>query len=412
MSETAAKQDRVKQDGIAPINVSEPHLYRDDIWQPIFAKLRAEDPVHYVADSRSGPFWAVTKYEDIVRVDTDPKSFSSSYKLGGVTLDDRTTSQSFMQMDAPDHTVKRKAVTPIVAPKSLKQMEVLIRQRAANVLDDLPRNEEFNWVDDVSIELTSMMLATLFGHPLEERRQLVHWSEVLTADLEDPDSPISSEEERLAVMREFFMSMVGKWEKRKSEEPSHDIVSLLAHDPGMADASLEELTSTFGLFLVGGNDTTRNSMSGGVWGFAQSPDEWTKLTHNPKLLGNAVSEIIRFQTPVMYERRTATCDTEIGDKKIAKGDRVAMYYISGNQDESVFDEAEMLRIERSNARQHLSFGMGPHRCIGSRLAEMQLRVLWEEILARDLKIEVLEKPSYAFSNLVRSPVNLPVRIKG
>lgn len=400
------------RNAIETIDVSRPGIFRDDAWRPLFAKLRAEDPVHYCADSRSGPYWSITRYEDIVRVDTDPVSFSSHFSRGGVTLDDRKTSQSFMQMDPPDHTRKRKSVTGIVAPKSLGQMEILIRERAGRTLDALPRNEEFDWVENVSVELTSMMLATLFGHPVEDRRRLVRWSDIITADLEDPESPISTEEERQEVLKEFYMSMVDVWQRRQSEPPGFDIISILAHDPEMRNASLQEVTSVFGLFLVGGNDTTRNSMSGGVWGFAQNPDEWAKLKANPKLLGNAVSEIIRFQTPVIYERRTATRDVELGGKTIAEGDRVAMWYISGNRDESVFDEPDRLRIERPNARQHLSFGMGPHRCIGSRLAEMQLRVLWEEVLARGLEIEVLTPPTYAFSNLVRSPTRLPVRIKG
>jgi cytochrome P450 len=399
-------------DSLDALDVSHPSIYRDDRWRPLFSRLRAEDPVHYCPTSRTGPYWAITRYEDIIRVDTDPISFSSSYTRGGVTLDDRTSSQSFMQMDAPVHTAKRKKVTPIVAPNNLAQMESLIRERAARVLDGLPRNEEFNWVDKVSIELTSMMLATLFDFPVEERRQLVHWSDVITADLEDPKSPIRTEEERRNVLADFYRSMVEIWKRRQEEPPRFDIISILAHDPEMQKASLQEVTSVLGLFLVGGNDTTRNSMSGGVWGFSQFPDEWAKLRADPKLLENAVAEIIRFQTPVIYERRTATRDVEVGGKKIAEGDRVAMWYISGNRDEDVFQDAERLRVDRPNARQHIAFGMGPHRCIGSRLAEMQLRVLWEEVLARDLKIEVLAPPTYAFSNLVRSPVELPVRIKG
>jgi len=395
---------------IDPFDVGRPELYHKDAWRPVFEKLRADDPVYYCETGRSGPYWAITRYEDIVRVDSDPATFSSSHLLGGVTLEDKSN-VTFMQMDPPQHTAKRKSVTPIVAPKSLAQMEVLIRDRAAKTLDALPRGEEFDWVDRVSIELTSMMLATLFGHPIEDRRTLVRWSDTITADLDDPDSPIRTEAQRGEVMREFYLSMLDIWKRRREEEPRFDIVSILAHDPDMRNAPVEEITGLFGLFLVGGNDTTRNSMSGGMWGFAQHPTEWRKLKADPKLLGNAVSEIIRYQTPVIYERRTALRDVEIAGKTIAKGDRVGMWYISGNRDESVFEDADSLKIDRPNARQHLSFGMGPHRCVGSRLAEMQLRVLWEEVLKRDLEIEVLEKPSYAFSNLVRSPTRLPVRIK-
>jgi cytochrome P450 len=395
---------------VDPFDVGRPELYHQDAWRPVFEKMRVDAPVYYCESGRAGPYWAVTRYEDIVRIDTDPATFSSSHLLGGVTLEDRS-SVTFMQMDPPFHTAKRKSVTPIVAPKSLAQMEVLIRERAAKTLDALPRGEAFDFVDKVSIELTSMMLATLFGHPVEDRRSLVRWSDTITADLDDPASPIRTEQQRMEVMREFYLSMLAAWKKKREEQPTLDIISILAHDPAMRDAPVEEITSLFGLFLVGGNDTTRNSMSGGMWGFAQHPDEWRKLRADPKLLGNAVSEIIRYQTPVIYERRTATRDVELGGKTIAKGDRVGMWYLSGNRDESVFDDADALRIDRPNARQHLAFGMGPHRCVGSRLAEMQLRVLWEEVLVRDLDIEVLEKPSYAFSNLVRSPTRMMVRIR-
>jgi len=393
------------------LDVSHPQIYRDDSWRPLFAQLRAEHPVYYCPRSRSGPYWSITRFADIVRVDTDPLSFSSSYLHGGVTIEDRVAA-SFMQMDPPVHTEKRKNVTAVVAPRSLAQMESLIRERAGRVLDALPRNEEFDWVQRVSIELTSMMLATLFAYPVEQRHKLVHWSDVLTADLDDPESPVRTEAERQAGLQDFYMTMMELWQQRQKEEQSYDIISLLAHDEGVRSASFDEICALFGLFLVGGNDTTRNSMSGGAWGFSEFPDEWRKLKANPGLAGNAAAEIIRYQTPVIYQRRTATCDVELGDQTIAAGDKVVMWYISGNRDESVFKDADRLQVDRPNARQHTAFGMGPHRCLGARLAEMQLRILWEEALIRDLDIEILGPPTYAFSNLVRSPLSLRARIKG
>lgn len=392
-------------------DVSHPQLYRDDSWRPLFARLRAEHPVYYCPESRSGPYWSISRYADIIRVDTDPLSFSSSHLHGGVTIEDRVAA-SFMQMDPPVHTQKRRNVTAVVAPKSLAQMEGLIRDRAGKVLDALPRNEEFDWVEQVSIELTSMMLATLFAYPVEQRHKLVHWSNVLTADLDDPDSPVRSEEERQAGLQDFYLTMMDLWQRRQKEPQSYDIISLLAHDEGVRSASFDEICALFGLFLVGGNDTTRNSMSGGAWAFSQFPDEWRKLKADPALAGNAAAEIIRYQTPVIYQRRTATCDVVVGGEKISAGDKVVMWYISGNRDESVFPDADVLQIDRPNARQHISFGMGPHRCLGARLAEMQLRILWEEVLARDLNVEILAPPTYAYSNLVRSPLTLRARITG
>lgn len=398
-------------DNVEALDVSDPRLYRDDSWRPLFARLRAEHPVYYCPNSRSGPYWSISRYADIVRVDTDPVSFSSSHLHGGVTIEDRVAA-SFMQMDPPLHTEKRKNVTAVVAPKSLAQMEALIRERAGRVLDALPRNAEFDWVQEVSIELTSMMLATLFAYPVEQRHKLVDWSNVLTADLDDPDSPVRSEAERQAGLQDFYMTMMDLWRRRQQEEQSYDIISLLAHDEGVRSASFDEICALFGLFLVGGNDTTRNSMSGGAWGFSQFPDEWRKLKADPKLVGNAAAEIIRYQTPVIYQRRTALRDVEVAGETIAAGDKVVMWYISGNRDEDVFRDADRLQVDRSNARQHVAFGMGPHRCLGARLAEMQLRVLWEEVLARDLEVEILGAPTYAFSNLVRSPVSLPAKIIG
>jgi cytochrome P450 len=393
------------------LDASHPQLYRDDSWRPLFDTLRAEHPVYYCPQSRSGPYWSISRYADIVRVDTDPQSFSSSYLHGGVTIEDRVAA-SFMQMDPPAHTEKRRNVTAVVAPKSLAQMEGLIRERAGRVLDALPRNEEFDWVEQVSIELTSMMLATLFAYPVEQRHKLVDWSNLLTADLDDPESPIRTEEERQAGLQEFYLTMLELWQQRQKEPQSYDIISLLAHDESVRSASFEEICALFGLFLVGGNDTTRNSMSGGAWGFSQFPEEWRKLQANPSLAGNAAAEIIRYQTPVIYQRRTATRDVVVGGETIAAGDKVVMWYISGNRDESVFADADRLQVDRPNARQHIAFGMGPHRCLGARLAEMQLRILWEEVLARDLAIEILAPPVYAYSNLVRSPLSLRARING
>ncbi len=164
------------------------------------------------------------------------------------------------------------------------------------------------------------------------------------------------------------------------------------------------------LFLVGGNDTTRNSMSGGLWGLSQFPDELRKLRAKPELVPNVVSEIIRYQTPVMHMRRTALEDVEFGGKQIKKGDKVVVWYISGNRDETAIDRADEFVADRRRAREHLSFGFGIHRCLGNRLAELQLRILWEEILSRDLQIEVLGKPEYAYSNFLRGIKSLPVRL--
>ncbi len=395
---------------IPSIDVSRPELYRDDAWRPLFARLRAEDPVHYCEDSRFGPYWSISRYEDIYAIDADPGRFSSSYQRGGVTLDDNPN-PTMITMDAPEHTAKRKAVTPVVAPKNLLRFEALIRDRVRSVLDNLPLDEEFNWVERVSIELTSMMLATLFGHDIEDRHRLVNWSDVIAADLDDPDTPIRTEEQRMVVVGEFHAMVNEAVARARLEEPRFDVVSLLAHSDVFADASPLEMTTTFSVLLVGGNDTTRNTMSGSIWGFSQSPEQFRLLRERPNLVGNAVAEMIRFQTPVITMRRTATEDIELHGRKIREGEKVMMWYISGNRDESVFEDPDRLRVDRENARQHIAFGMGPHRCLGSRLAELQLRILWEEIVARDVAFDVLAPPTYAYSAFVRTITAMPVRMR-
>ena len=405
MSDTATLRS-----AIPSIDTNRPELFRDDVWQPLFAKLRAEDPVHYCAESRHGPYWSITRHADVFAVDNDPQTFSSSYLLGGVQIadDDRP---NVITMDAPEHTARRKALTPVVSPKNLVRFEGLIRERARTVLDGLPRGVEFDWVQNVSVELTSMMLATLFGHPVEDRQRLIHWSDVTTADINDPDSPISTEEQRMGVLGEFHVFMNELVERRRNEPLGSDVISLLAHNEDFIKASPEEKTATFAILLVAGNDTTRNSMSGGLWGISQNPGQMELLKSRPNLITNAIAEMIRFQTPVLLLRRTATRDVEMHGRQILKGEKVVMWYISANRDETVFDDADHVRVDRENARQHLAFGMGPHRCLGSRLAELQLRILWEEILARDLYIEVLGPPTYAYSAMVRTVQSLPVKIK-
>ena len=400
--------------GIAPIDVSDPELYRTDTWQPLFAKLRAEDPVQYVPESEFGPYWSVTKYNDIMTVELDPLTYSS--EIGGITIrdiPDDIRRKSFIQMDPPGHTAERKTVAPIVAPFNLKNMTDTIRERTNFVLDGLPRNEEFNWVEHVSIDLTTMMLATLFDFPWEDRSKLTYWSDLSTfADYDAPDAITTSEYdkfEKLLPMADYFGRL---WEERKNQEPRFDLVSMLAHSPATQNMDLKRFMGQLTLLIVGGNDTTRNSMSGGLWYLHQNPAEWEKLRADPELVPKLVAETIRLQCPIIHMRRTAAKDAELGGKTIRKGDKVIMWYISGNRDEEVIDRPNDFLVDRRKARQHLSYGAGIHRCVGDRLADLQLGILWEEILNRDLKIEVLGEPIRMKNNFIRGITELPVRIKG
>ena len=393
------------------IDVSDPKLYEDDVWQPLFARLRREAPVHYCRQSRYGPYWSICRYQDIVAVEVDHATFSS--QLGGIQVEDQPQGQerpSFIRMDPPRHTEQRRTVAPVAAPTNLAHYETIIRERTARVLDELPRNTTFDWVDRVSIELTGMMLATLFDFPFAERRKLTYWSDVAIANVNAPDAPVRSEDERFEELKRMGAYFVALRDARAKEPPKLDLVSMMVHSPATREMAPLEFVGNLALLIVGGNDTTRNSMSGGLLALSQNPEQWAKLRANPALVPSLVAETIRYQTPVIHMRRTATRDVEFGGKLIRKGDKVVMWYVSGNRDESVIDNPDAFIIDRAKPRQHLSYGAGIHRCVGDRLADLQLRILWEEILRRDLDIEVMGPPRRLYSNFIRGIRALPVRI--
>jgi cytochrome P450 len=394
------------------IDVSDPELYRTNTFWPYFERLRKEEPVHYCAESMFGPFWSVTKYNDIVHVDTNHAIYSSESSLGGITLKDDPkdfTLPMFIAMDPPKHDAQRKVVSPVVAPVNLARMETLIRDRIQTIFDNLPMNETFDWVERVSIELTTQMLATLFDFPWEERRKLTYWSDVATA-LEGTELA-PTKEAREAVLLECLARFTELWNERVNAEPRGDLISMMAHSDVTKKMDPMEYLGNIILLIVGGNDTTRNSISGGVLALNENPDQYQKLRENPTLVESMVPEIIRWQTPLAHMRRTALQDTVLRDKQIKKGDKVIMWYVSGNRDEEAIENPNAFIIDRPRARQHLSFGFGIHRCMGNRLAEMQLRIVWEEILKRWRMIEVVGEPRRLANPFVKGYETLPVRIR-
>ena len=390
-------------------DVSKAELFEQDLHWEYFRRLRKEAPVHYCPDSLVGPYWSITKYNDIVAVDTNHKVFSSSPSIGICDPSDGIYPPMFIAMDPPIHDIQRKAAQPAVAPMQLAELEGLIRSRVINILDSLPVGERFNWVEKVSIELTTQMLATLFDFPFEDRHKLPFWSDVATTT--DAAGIVGADMEwRMKHLTECVQYFSRLWTERAASPQKMDFISLLAHNPDTKDMihNPMELMGNLMLLIVGGNDTTRNSISGGVYFLNKFPAEYAKLKADPGLISNMVSEIIRYQTPLPHMRRLALEDIEFGGKLIRKGDKVVMWYVSGNRDEEVIERADEFLIDRTNARRHISFGFGIHRCMGNRVAEMQLRILWEEILNRFGHIEVVGPPKRVLSNFVCGYEELPV----
>ena len=399
---------------VEQIDVSNAYWFQSDQILHFFERLRRDDPVHLVENDRYGKFWSVTKYKDIMQVDTNHGIYSSDWTNGGIAIMNPPPEQAlqmFIAMDQPKHDEQRKAVSPIVAPGNLATMEALIRSRTVEVLDSLPRNTQFNWVEKVSIELTTRMLATLFDFPFEDRRLLTWWSDVATS-VPELDHLVESQEARMQELGKMLAYFTKLWNERVNTPGGNDLVSMLAHNPATRNMGPREFMGNLVLLIVGGNDTTRNSMSGGVLAMSKFPQEWDKLRANPQLVDSMVPEIIRWQTPLPMMRRTALQDTELGGKKILKGDKVVMWYLSGNRDEEAIEQPNDFIIDRARPRQHLSFGFGIHRCVGNRLAEMQLKILWEEILKRFERIEVIGEPKRMLSTFVRGITDLQVRIPG
>ena len=400
---------------IEDINPLNAHLFKEDRWQDHFARLRTEDPVHFNELESAGRYWSVTAYDDVRAVDGDWETYSSAK---GITLglSERAMAEMpqqqltpFIAMDPPEHTQQRKTVRSVSAPSNLRNIEPMLRERTADLLDSLPEGETFDWVDTVSIELTTLMLAMLFDFPMEDRRKLTRWSDVVFA-IPGPGGVVETQQQKIDELFECVAYFERLWEERRGGN-GFDLVTMLANGEATKDMTAFENLGNLLLLIVGGNDTTRNTMTGSVYGLNKFPDQYDKLLANPDLMANFVPEIIRWQTPLSYMRRTATRDTELGGKQIKKDDQVLMWYVSANRDEAMFgDNADDIDIERDNADRHLSFGYGIHFCMGSRLAELQLRVLWEEILQRFERIEIQNEPERTFSSFVHGYTSLPVTV--
>ena len=392
-----------------PWDVSRADIYAEDRWQPIFAEMRAKAPVNQVKDTPYGTYWNVTTVKTIQHVESLPELFSSSWDRGGITIGDPPADISperleerrlpmFIAMDRPDHTGQRRTVAPAFTPGEIEKLAEEVRQRTAAVLDSLPYGEQFDWVDKVSIELTTGMLAILFGFPWEDRRLLTFWSDwaggtelAFAKELHDTRWEIFQE------MAQYFKTL---WIDRMGKPPQRDLISMMIHSDAMKSMSPQEFMGNLILLIVGGNDTTRNTMSGIVHALDKFPDQRSLFERDPSVIPNGVQECIRYQTPLAHMRRTATADCDLFGNQVKAGDKVVLWYISGNRDEEVFPDADKLILNRENARRHVAFGYGIHRCVGARLAELQLKVLMEEMHKRRMRVHVTGRVERVRANFV------------
>jgi cytochrome P450 len=404
---------------LADINPARTDRFAADTIWPVFARLRREAPVHFTADSEFGPYWSISRWEDILAVDTNHEAFSSAEGIGLPNLaalaeqekvmgPRRRNGAGFITMDPPDHGPRRKAVSPTLAPGNLARMAPLVRERAGAILDGLPIGRKFDWVDLVSKELTAMTLATLFDFPFDERRKLTWWSDMFT-NLPG-HGPVTSWQQKGEAIFECFAAFNELWNQRVNAEPGIDLISMLAHNEATRNMSPEEYQGTVVLLIIGGNDTTRNTISGSVYALNRFPAQYDKLRANHDLTLPMISETIRWQTPLAHMSRIATRDVEVGGKTIREGERVVMWYVSANRDESVIDNPDAFVIDRERPRQHMSFGFGIHRCVGNRVAELQLTIIWEEILKRFPVIEVVGEPVRTWSSFVHGYESMEVLI--
>lgn len=398
---------------LTPIDVSQNALYVEDTWRAPFAQLRAEMPLSWRQDSPFGPYWSAVTHGLVSEVELRHDVFSSRWDIGNITIAESVNGEgfpNFIAQDQPIHTAQRKVIAPAFSPSQMLRLDKAVKARTAELMDGLPMGETFDWVERVSIPQTLGMLCILFDMPFEEWRDIKRWSDWASGVSEDT----LTEEYRmqfLAQMGEMLARFDRELEDRRGKPATDDLLSRMVHSEAMGQMPPMERIANIALLIVGGNDTTRNSMSALVEAFDKYPDQLERLRADPSLIPNAAQEIVRWQSPVTHMRRTALEDAELGGQVIRKGEKIVMWYISANRDEAVFADAEKFDVGRTNARRHLGFGHGIHRCVGAKLAEDQLATLIGEIVSRNIRVVPQARPTRLASPFLHGFTAMPVRIE-
>ena len=400
------------------VDLANPDLYVSGVPHEVFTWLRREDPVHWNPVTNGRGFWSITKYDDIVAISKNPEVFSSAREHGGHRIYDENivgtagmgaeeTDAPFISMDPPEHNRYRRMISPGFGPSRLKALEGQIHDRVCNILDRLGARKECEFVTEVAAELPIQVLADLLGVPQADRLKLFDWSNSMIAE-DDPELR-KGPEETAADIRAMIEYSGRLWEERVAN-PGPDLISMLIHPDADGEVmSKERYLGTFILLVAAGNETTRNSISGGLITLARFPEQRQRLADNPTLYGTAAAEIIRYVSPIMHMRRTAIADSVVRGKTIRRGDKVIMWYVSANRDEQIFTNPFGFDVTRAEATQ-LGFGVGQHFCLGARLAELQLRIFFTEFLRRYPKAEPSGPIRRMRSNFVAGIKEMPVRL--
>jgi cytochrome P450 len=409
---------------LANVDVASPRVYAEGVPQETLAALRSHDPVHWHPwpGTRDG-FWLLTKHADVLAVGKDPQTFSS--QVGHIALEDREADalaarQSLIETDPPDHTRLRKLVSYAFTRSKVKEYEDYTRMIASDLLDKAIAMREFDWVTEISEPLPITVLISILGLPQEDAPMLIELTSEMAAATDpdyrpDPSKYPTDIDPRLLPFGTPAAYHVFEYGRKIGEErrknPTDDLVSRLVH----AEVDGERLNDTeysnfFELFIFAGNETTRTGISQGTLALMEHPDEFDRLEADPSLMQTAVDEILRYGTPIIYFRRTATRPTEIRGVPIEAGDRVALWYLAANFDDDVFEDPYRFDIAR-HPNPHVTFGRGgPHFCLGSFLAHLEIRILLEEILARNVRFELTGPPVRLSSNFINGFKSLPVRV--
>ena len=394
---------------IEVINPSNPDIFFNQNYKLLFERLRKECPVHFCANSDFGAFWSITKYADIVEIESRPEKFSSRQGFTIADIPSDTVARSFISMDPPQHRTVRQAITPMASLSSLTNLTPIISSLISTTLDNLPLNRTFDLVSNISIEITIKVIAIMMGVPTEMYSDLLRWSNIAST-VPTPGDDISNLEDYYSQLKECSEFFFEQYQSHSAKQANFSFLSMLAHSKHTKHLSFEELFLNILLLLLAGNDTTRHSITGSAIFLDANPSQRDLFYRDATVIQSGISEIIRYQTPVAHMRRTATEDVEFRGNKIKKGEKIILWYASGNLDTDEIQAPEQFIVNRQSHDHHLAFGSGVHRCIGKNIALLQMKLLWEEIIRRDLIIKVVSEPIRIRSNIVNGYSSLLVEL--